>query len=344
MIRKWGDNMKRLAPCLLAVLLLFNIGIVSAASPPYVGNKTTKVYHMIECTWGQKIGVSNRIYFNSREIAENRGYRRCHYCGDGLVEKGNGGGSGSISAQQPQTNATIATKPSADKASDNTNGVHPLFWVIVGALLAWAVYRLAQAWRKGKEQKQKNAEIKDSNQRILQSLKCENVSVPSGIVLTPDGTPISGVTNVYKPYGDYTVYISPKGTRFHASRRCCPQGVPVHLFKIPPHIPPCKNCVSEMMSRKNIPGWYSELTAKAQMPKAPAANEENIPEGITPIALKSSFITTAAYADSVLYLTFKDGGRYAYYQVPPHIYEELISAQSPGKYFQEKIINKYPYM
>ena len=97
--------MKKIALCLISVLLLFNIVTVSAtSSKSYVGNKSTKVYHISECTYAGKISSENRVYFNSRSEAESRGYRRCHYCGDGVVEPGHNGGGGAIIRQEKETN------------------------------------------------------------------------------------------------------------------------------------------------------------------------------------------------------------------------------------------------
>ena len=59
--------------------------------------------------------------------------------------------------------------------------------------------------------------------------------------------------------------------------------------------------------------------------------------------MNSSVIANANYCNKTLYITFTSGGTYAYYNVPESVYNELVKAPSPGKYFQEKIKGKYPY-
>ena len=271
------------------------------------------------------------------------GIKDCPY---NFVDKTGQNSGTSSSNKKPAVNNTTSntTIPSTSKTSDSSNDVHPLLWIAVGIFLSWVIYSFIQFRRKEKEEEKKVLAIQESNQKVLQSLNCENISIPKGVVLLPDGTPIRGYTSSSRPYGDYTVYISPKGTRYHTSYRCCPNGTPTHLFKIPKHLLPCRNCASNMQYKQIVPGWYSELTNKTKIKRATVPSRSSLPEGITPITLRSSFIMTAAYAEPVLYLTFKDGSHYAYYQVPLNIYEELINAQSPGRYFQEKIHNVYPYM
>jgi len=46
----------------------------------YIGNKDSKIYHTLTCSSGQKISISNRIYFSSKTQAEASGYRPCSIC------------------------------------------------------------------------------------------------------------------------------------------------------------------------------------------------------------------------------------------------------------------------
>jgi len=87
---------------LLFVLLILNVLTVAAITPkPYVGNKSTKVYHISSCTYSEKISSANRAYFNSRSEAERNGYRRCYYCGDDVIEAG----QSDVSTEKPQGNS-----------------------------------------------------------------------------------------------------------------------------------------------------------------------------------------------------------------------------------------------
>ena len=111
--------MKRFALCFIAVLIFLSMGVAClASSMSYVGNKSTKVYHMSECTYAGRTSTQNRIYFRSRSEAEANGYRRCHYCGDGVVEEGNGGGSSSGGSSSGSSDTEKASQPTKDADKD----------------------------------------------------------------------------------------------------------------------------------------------------------------------------------------------------------------------------------
>ncbi len=59
--------------------------------------------------------------------------------------------------------------------------------------------------------------------------------------------------------------------------------------------------------------------------------------------LKSSVIASAAYDDDrrILEVKFRTGRVYRYSQVPRSVYEELLVADSAGKYFNEVIRTTY---
>lgn len=127
--------MKRFTLCLVAVLILFSTGITGlASSMPYVGNKSTKVYHISECTHAGKISTKNEIYFSSRSEAEAKGYRRCYYCGDGVVKPGHGGGGGSGSG----SNSEGRSEPSASQqvGTNEDDGEFDVWSVIACCLYA----------------------------------------------------------------------------------------------------------------------------------------------------------------------------------------------------------------
>lgn len=60
-------------------------------------------------------------------------------------------------------------------------------------------------------------------------------------------------------------------------------------------------------------------------------------------ALNSSAIEFVSYepASQRLHVTFRHGGTYTYFGVPPDVYEDLIDADSPGTYFNEVIAQLY---
>lgn len=59
---------------------------LSASSSPekekggYVGNKSSKKFHKLDCSWAKKIGEPNRVYFKTREEAIKQGYTPCQVC------------------------------------------------------------------------------------------------------------------------------------------------------------------------------------------------------------------------------------------------------------------------
>lgn len=63
------------------------------------------------------------------------------------------------------------------------------------------------------------------------------------------------------------------------------------------------------------------------------------------IPVNSSNLSAVGY-DSVsqtLYVSFHHSGTYAYFNVPEHVYKELMSASSHGKYHAAHIKNVYRY-
>lgn len=62
----------------------------------------------------------------------------------------------------------------------------------------------------------------------------------------------------------------------------------------------------------------------------------------TPVT--SSSISSIGYENNVLEIEFLDGKEvYQYSQVPEQEYNELMNAESHGKYFNQNIKNKYQY-
>jgi len=63
------------------------------------------------------------------------------------------------------------------------------------------------------------------------------------------------------------------------------------------------------------------------------------------IAIESSVLQAAAYAEcqSLLYLLFRGGAVYRYFDVPPLEYRELLAADSKGRYFGGNIRGRFRY-
>jgi len=60
--------------------------------------------------------------------------------------------------------------------------------------------------------------------------------------------------------------------------------------------------------------------------------------------LTSSAIERIAYDDdaSTLSIWFKGSGLYLYFIVPPHLYQALKNAPSPGRFFCDSIKGRFP--
>jgi hypothetical protein len=47
-------------------------------------------------------------------------------------------------------------------------------------------------------------------------------------------------------------------------------------------------------------------------------------------------------ASSTLFVRFAHGGWYSYFMVPPKVHAAFLAADSHGRFFQEKIRDRYP--
>lgn len=254
-----GDVMKRFTLCIVAVLIFFSMGVTClASSMPYVGNKSTKVYHISECTYAGEISTKNRIYFRSRSEAEANGYRRCHYCGDGVVEHGHsgGGGSGSGSNSGSSNSGSSSNQTTVEKPQKESRTIGEELWEII---------------------------------RIILILVCV-IAWPIIISL-----PFSAIYQI-------VIWLRNKKRKKTSSSNTTE----------------CKT---------------SQVAHDYKPPKKKASS----------CKLKSSAISEVEFVNDVIYVTFINGGTYAYYNVPREIYDGLVNAQSPGKYFHEKINGIYPY-
>ncbi len=63
------------------------------------------------------------------------------------------------------------------------------------------------------------------------------------------------------------------------------------------------------------------------------------------LSVKSSNLASIGYdaENEILELEFKHGGIYQYFDVSESVYEELMNADSHGKYFSANIKNDYEY-
>lgn len=72
-------QINRLCAGLLVLSLLLALAAL-AQSKPYVGNKSSKKFHVVDCEWAKKMNPKNRVEFASVEEAEKPGYIACKIC------------------------------------------------------------------------------------------------------------------------------------------------------------------------------------------------------------------------------------------------------------------------
>jgi KTSC domain len=60
---------------------------------------------------------------------------------------------------------------------------------------------------------------------------------------------------------------------------------------------------------------------------------------------ESKLLTSSAYDDGkhILYLRFRSGEVYRYFEFPTELYRELLTADSQGRYFLSHIRNQFRY-
>jgi KTSC domain-containing protein len=63
------------------------------------------------------------------------------------------------------------------------------------------------------------------------------------------------------------------------------------------------------------------------------------------VQVESDLIDEIGYnpEQATLFVRFAHGGWYRYFAVPRRIYEDLVAAESKGRFFREYIRNLYPY-
>jgi len=57
--------------------------------------------------------------------------------------------------------------------------------------------------------------------------------------------------------------------------------------------------------------------------------------------VESSNVESVAHYEQDLYIKFKGGSTYRYFEVPREVYKSLLKAESVGKYIAENVKSKY---
>ncbi len=63
------------------------------------------------------------------------------------------------------------------------------------------------------------------------------------------------------------------------------------------------------------------------------------------VPMESSAFKAGAYADDerALYLEFRNGEIYRYFNFPAQRFQEFLAADSKGRYFRRNILGRFPY-
>ena len=171
---------------------------------------------------------------------------------------------------------------------------------------------------------------RDVNATILRRMSggdADPVELPEDVTLELKCTPIKGKPSPTHPYGNYTVFISPGGHKYHCRRTCCGATIPAHYFDLPRKLPACMKCRTPM-TLEPVPDWYRDLTREP----------EDVAEDIILADWK------VEYRDDALYVTSLDGVTYCYYNASESLYRDFISNPSPERFFRENIKDKLPYV
>lgn len=225
-----------------ALLLLGPLGALGYTVPDstivYVTNTGTK-YHRDKCT-----------YLHSKNVmtiaeAEKAGYTPCSRChpdqftGD-YVSNWDGrdhSGSGSSSGRE-----------NGEKKREEHSGDGIIALVFYGGLLILIAVGVVLLLDNRKFQKEKERYAALYSGKTIGEL----VTVPVGVEIGADGLPkVKGAKGWGK---EFTVYISPKGKRYHKKRGCCGAATPVHIWKAGYQRSACSKCGKDLPDLE----WYRE--------------------------------------------------------------------------------------
>ena len=87
--------------------------------------------------------------------------------------------------------------------------------------------------------------------------------IPADVTVQASFTPIKGKKSASHPFGEYTVYISKSGTKYHYKKNCCNASSPAHIFDVCYSHSPCSICVPPNRKISEVPVWYKSITKSA---------------------------------------------------------------------------------
>ena len=202
--------------------------------------------------------VTSSTYWAGYDVGERAGYKKAQ------------------SEMQSQMEATIESER---KDASTTSFLLTLFLVAPFASFtsAYFVGRLRDKTEKQLEnqitslskeldhvKKELNEEKERNSVRTVTQNGAAPVSLPPGVTLNASYLPVKGPLLRHRPYGDYTVYTTGGGKKYHCKYNCCCATTPIHFFQLPSSLEPCRNCVPRNMYPQALPEWYRKLTDISQ--------------------------------------------------------------------------------
>lgn len=92
----------------------------------------------------------------------------------------------------------------------------------------------------------------------LNGLRGSIKSAPLDVTFAKNGMPVFWKPDMYKPYGDYTVFFSSKSDIYHTDRFCSGyRAREEHIFNVIGHARPCKKCAEGFFDFTKVPDWYT---------------------------------------------------------------------------------------
>lgn len=93
-------------------------------------------------------------------------------------------------------------------------------------------------------------------------LLTQPVILPNDVYFVREKIPVKGTVNERNPFGDFTVYVSTKGKRFHSDEYCGGAYFmdAVHVYSVLNTHTPCAKCALHLpFKHKQIPQWYKDV-------------------------------------------------------------------------------------
>lgn len=114
---------------------------------------------------------------------------------------------------------------------------------------------------------EKTAEVASLSKQIsIEQKKIEHARLlcvrfrqaPLDVSFAPNGMPVYWKPNSRKPYGDYTVYYTPKSKIYHTDWMCAADNsLRRHIFEVIGIARPCKRCATGFFPFDTVPDWYA---------------------------------------------------------------------------------------